>query len=261
MRYFLHLAYNGAPFHGWQIQPNDVSVQSVIENALERLTGVPVAVTGAGRTDAGVNARHMVAHLDLPDAIVPDERWFRSLRAMVGRDIALLEIHPVAADAHARFDAISRTYRYFVHTSPNPFTGGFSWQAPPRFDFEKMNEAAELILGTRDFTSFSKLHTDVKTNICTVTSAGWYRDSAPLAPVTGSQWFFEITADRFLRNMVRAVVGTLADVGRGKIRPESVLEILDAKDRCAAGTSMPASPLFLWDVAYLPEKIMPLSNA
>ncbi len=250
MRYFLHLAYNGTPFHGWQIQPHDVSVQSTIEDALRRLTGTYIPVTGAGRTDAGVNARHMVAHLDLPDSVTPDERWMRSLGAMVGRNIALKGIEPVAPDAHARFDATSRTYRYFVHTSPDPFTGGFSWQAPPKFDFDAMNHAASLILGTRDFTSFSKLHTDVKTNICTVTAAGWHLNDAPLAPVDGSSRYFEITADRFLRNMVRAIVGTLADIGRGKMAPESILAILEAKDRCAAGTSMPASPLFLWDVTY-----------
>ena len=250
MRWFLHLAYNGAPFHGWQVQPHDVSVQSTLEAALAKLTGAPVAVTGAGRTDAGVNARCMVAHIDLPDTVTPDARWLRSLDAMTGRDIAILGIRHVRPDAHARFDATSRTYRYFVHTAPNPFTGGFTWQAPPRFDFEAMNEAASMLLGTHDFTSFSKLHTDVKTNICTITSAGWHHSSADYAPVTASQWYFEITADRFLRNMVRAVVGTLADVGRGKMPPVAVLDILAAMDRCAAGTSMPASPLFLWDVTY-----------
>ena len=250
MRYFLHLAYNGASFHGWQIQPDRVSVQGTLENALERLHHESIPVTGAGRTDAGVNARHMVAHLDLPDSVVPDDRWLRSLGAIAGRNIALLAIEPVAPDAHARFDATSRTYRYFVHTSPNPFTGGFSWQAPQRFDFDAMNEAASLILGRHDFTSFSKLHTDVKTNICDLRAAAWHRVSGLLAPVPGSDWYFEITADRFLRNMVRAVVGTLADVGRGKMPPKAVLDILEARDRCAAGTSVPAGPLFLWDVTY-----------
>lgn len=253
MRFFIELSYRGAPFHGWQVQPGVVTVQSVIEGALERLTGVPVPVTGAGRTDAGVNARRMVAHIDLPEGLDPTAVVFlRSLNALCGKDIAIHDIKPVPAQAHARFDATERTYRYFVHTVKDPFTGGLSWQAPLSLDFEAMNAAASILTGRRDFTSFSKLHTDVKTNICDLRDARWHN-------IDDSHWYFEITADRFLRNMVRAVVGTLVDVGRHKIDAGDLQDIIDAKNRCAAGTSMPAAPLFLWDVKY-PEEITGFRN-
>lgn len=244
MRYFIDLAYRGAPFHGWQIQPGDVSVQGTLEQALGVLLRQPVPVVGAGRTDAGVNARLMVAHVDLPDGFDPCAGSFlRSLNSLTGPDIAVYSFRPVAPDAHARFDATEREYRYFVHTRKDPFAGGLSWQAPADFDFEAMNRAGRLLLGRRDFSSFAKLHTDVKTNICDLRRAVWVRDSE-------FRWHFEIVADRFLRNMVRAVVGTLAIVGRGKMAPEDILAVLDARDRCSAGTSMPAGPLFLWRIEY-----------
>ncbi len=244
MRCFIDLAYRGAAYHGWQVQPGQTTVQQVIEDALGRLLGAPVPVTGAGRTDAGVNARRMVAHADFPDGFDPASPVFlRSFNALCGRDIAIRGIYPVAADAHARFDATSRTYRYFVHTAKDPFAGELSWQAPPALDFEAMNRAAALLIGRRDFTSFSKLHTDVKTNICDLRAAAWHQTDA-------SHRYFEITADRFLRNMVRAVVGTLVDVGRRKLAEADIAAILAARDRCAAGTSMPAGPLFLWSVTY-----------
>ena len=243
MRYFLDLSYMGARFHGWQVQPGVVTVQSTIEDALARLCRQPVAIVGAGRTDAGVNARRMVAHLDLPQAVEPSERFLHGLNALCGPDIAIHSMRPVADDAHARFDAIERSYRYFVHTAKDPFCGPLSWQAPPMLDFEAMNRAAQSLLGRRDFTSFSKLHTDVKTNICDLRSARWVQTDA-------THWYFEIVADRFLRNMVRAVVGTLVNVGRGKITVPQVVDILEARDRCAAGESMPGTPLFLWDVKY-----------
>lgn len=243
MRYFLELAYRGAPFHGWQVQPGVVTVQSTIEDALRRLTGRDVPVTGAGRTDAGVNARMMVAHLDLPDDFPIGPTFLRSLNAICGPDIALRRLVPVAPDAHARFDATARTYRYMVHTVKDPFACALSWQAPPGLDFDAMNAAAATLIGRRDFTSFSKLHTDVKTNICDLRSARWIAlDATHMA--------FEIVADRFLRNMVRAVVGTLVDVGRGKLDTAGLQAIVEARDRCAAGTSMPPGPLFLWQVDY-----------
>lgn len=244
MRCFIDLAYRGVAYHGWQVQPGQITVQQVIESALQRLLGRPVPIVGAGRTDAGVNARRMIAHVDFDDDFDSSSSTFlRSLNALCGRDIAIRSIRQVHNDAHARFDATARTYRYFVHTCKDPFAGELSWQAPPSLDFEAMNSAAQCLLGRRDFTSFSKLHTDVKTNICDLRAAAWHQTD-------DSHWYFEITADRFLRNMVRAVVGTLVDVGRHKISEADLMAILDAYDRCAAGTSMPGGPLFLWDVAY-----------
>ncbi len=218
-------------------------MQSTIEDALGRIVRQAVPVTGAGRTDAGVNARMMVAHIDLPDGFNPDATFLRSLNALCGHDIAIHDIRPVAPDAHARFDATSRTYRYMVHTAKDPFVGELSWQAPPTLDFDAMNAAAATLIGRRDFTSFSKLHTDVKTNICDLREARWI-------DLGEGRRAFEITADRFLRNMVRAVVGTLVDVGRGKLTVDCLAAILQAKDRCAAGTSMPPGPLFLWNITY-----------
>jgi tRNA pseudouridine38-40 synthase len=242
-RYFMHLAYNGSPFHGWQSQPNAVSVQSTIEQALATVLRQPVPITGAGRTDAGVNAHMMIAHLDLPEDVVVTDKLLLSLNRLVGRDIAIYSLRKVHADAHARFDATERTYHYFAHTRKDPFTGALSWQAPYNLDFAKMNDAAKRLLGRRDFTSFSKLHTDVKTNICDLRRAEWQQ-------VDDYNYRFVITADRFLRNMVRAVVGTLVDVGRGKITADDVSRILEQKDRCAAGVSMPGEALFLWDIKY-----------
>ena len=240
----MRLSYRGAAYHGWQVQPGDASVQGTIEDALSKLLRRPVAVTGAGRTDAGVNARLMVAHVDLPDGTDPrDPLFLRSLNSICGRDIAIYSFAPVAPDAHARFDATERSYRYFAHTVKNPFLGNLSWQAPPTLDFGAMNEAAALITGRRDFTSFSKLHTDVKTNICDLRRAAW-------TDMGEGRYYFEIAADRFLRNMVRAVVGTLVDVGRGKLTLSQFRDIIDRKDRCAAGTSMPGGPLFLHDIKY-----------
>ena len=242
-RYFMKLAYRGANFHGWQSQPNAVSVQSTIEDALTTIMRTPIKITGAGRTDTGVNARMMIAHFDVEQPLPSPDGLVKALNSLVGKDIAIYSISPVHDDAHARFDATSRTYHYYVHTDKSPFLYPLSWQAPVNLNFELMNKAAEILLGIDDFTSFAKLHTDVKTNICKVTYAKWEQ-------ISENQWMFVITADRFLRNMVRAVVGTLVDVGRGKITIQQFADIISAKDRCAAGTSMPAQALFLWDVTY-----------
>lgn len=241
MRYFMHLAYNGNGFSGWQVQPGEPTVQGSIEEALSRVLRKDTGITGAGRTDTGVNANMMIAHFDcdtpLPAGLV------RSLNCMVGHNIAIYDIWAVAPDAHARFDAVSRTYHYYVTTRKSPFAYPYSWQAPPTLDFDAMNRAAAYLLGCQDFTSFSKLHTQVKTNICTISEAGWEQCGE-------HAWCFTITADRFLRNMVRAIVGTLVDVGRGKMPPESVADIIAKRDRCSAGTSMPPQALFLWHIAY-----------
>lgn len=241
-RYFIRLGYRGAPFHGWQIQPNAVSVQEEVERALSTVLRVPVSIVGAGRTDTGVNARTMYAHFDY-DGILPEKgKLLVSLNRLVGRDIALYDIIPVADDAHARFDAVERTYKYFVTFEKNPFFYQLSWHCPNGLDIERMNEAARLLLETEDFTSFAKLHSDAKTNICHVTRAEW--------TIKGEMAVFTISADRFLRNMVRAVVGTLVDVGRRKMTVDDFKHIIQKKDRCAAGQSMPGEALFLWDVRY-----------
>lgn len=242
-RYFMLLAYRGAPYHGWQSQPGVTTVQSVMEDALTTILRVPVKITGAGRTDAGVNARRMVAHFDVAEPIADTSLLVRSLNSLVGRDIAVYDICRVADDAHARFDATSRTYHYYAVSRKSPFFYPLSWQAPADLDYDAMNRAAQLLLTTTDFTSFSKLHTDVKTNNCRVTRAEW-------VDIGHDARVFVITADRFLRNMVRAVVGTLVDVGRGKLSVEDFSRIIDARDRCSAGTSMPAQALYLWDVTY-----------
>lgn len=247
MRYFLQLAYDGSGFHGWQSQPNGDSVQQTIEEALAVVFRREVKLTGAGRTDAGVNARRMLAHFDLEDSIADEKRLLASLNKLCGPGISLQRLIRVADDAHARFDATSRTYKYFVVYEKSPFLRFSSWFCPTRLDVKAMNEAAAILLSTADFTSFAKLHADTKTNICRVSQAEW-RDYDNVYGVPGIE--FTITADRFLRNMVRAVVGTLVDVGRGKIDSEEFRRIVERKDRCAAGTSMPPQALFLWDVTY-----------
>ena len=223
------------------MQPNAVSVQSVLEDALSMLLRAKIAVTGAGRTDTGVNAEMMIAHFDSEEIADPMAVAHR-LNGVLGSDIVVRSIYRVADDAHARFDAKSRTYKYFVHTEKSPFLHHLSWYCHHDLDFDLMNEAAAILLTVNDFTSFSKLHTDVKNNLCVVTHAKWERE--------GGQWVFTITANRFLRNMVRAVVGTLVEVGRHKMSIEEFRRVIERKDRCAAGTSMPGHALFLWNIEY-----------
>ena len=242
MRYFMRLAYNGASFHGWQIQPHDVSVQETLEKALSTVLRDQISVTGAGRTDTGVNASTMIAHFDVANDIADPKKLVRQLNAIVGHDIAVYTIFPVHDDAHARFDATSRTYKYYLHMQKNPFLERFSWNCHYQLDFQLMNEAAERMLAFTDFTSFSKLHTAVKPNNCKVTHARWEQE--------GAQWVFTVTADRFLRNMVRAIVGTLVEVGRHRITVDEFCQIIERKDRCSAGQSMPGHALFLHGITY-----------
>lgn len=253
MRYFLELSYNGANFHGWQSQPNAVGVQQKIEEALSVVTRLPISIVGAGRTDAGVHARQMYAHFDLPEPIADKSRFLLSINRLAGKDIAFHKLIEVAEDAHARFDATERSYKYFVTFDKSPFIYPCSWHSPSSLDVDKMNEAAKILLSTSDFTSFAKLHSDTKTNICDVRKAIWQ----PVNTVSEEKSFFidnglvfTISADRFLRNMVRAVVGTLVDVGRGKLSTEGFRDIIERKNRCSAGTSMPPQALFLWEVKY-----------
>lgn len=250
MRCFLRLSYNGAPFHGWQAQPNASSVQQTLEEALSTMLRTPVAVTGAGRTDTGVNAREMYAHFDFPESVaqpIDKGRLLLSLNRLCGPDIAIHDLIEVAPDAHARFDASSRTYKYFITFEKSPFLYPLSWHSPSPLDVEAMNRAARVLLETEDFTSFAKLHSDAKTNICRVREAEW----TEWTNTFGTPGIvFTITADRFLRNMVRAVVGTLVDVGRGKMSLDKFREVIERKDRCAAGTSMPPQALYLWEIRY-----------
>ena len=241
MRYFMKLGYNGAPFFGWQVQPGKETVQGCIENALSLLLREEVAVTGCGRTDTGVNARQFFAHFETAQPI-DAARLTDKLNSFLPKEIAIYRIFPVEEGMHARFSANARTYKYYVAVTKNPFNFHYSYRIFQKLDVAKMNEAAAVLLETSDFTSFSKLHTQVNNNICRVTEAHWAMEDGVLV--------FTITADRFLRNMVRAVVGTLLQVGKGKITMEEFTEIIARKDRCAAGDSVPAHARFLERVCY-----------
>lgn len=242
MRYFADIEFDGTAYCGWQIQPHSPSVQQTLEEALALFLRQKVDVTGAGRTDAGVHASQMIAHFDLDEP--QDPEWMaHKLNGILPQDIAVHGIRPVRSDAHARFDAVARTYRYYVTLNKSAFNRNYSWFVPNEPDFELMNRAAQLLVDTVDFTSFSKLHTDTKTNDCHVSEALW-------TPLNGGQWMFTITADRFLRNMVRAIVGTLMEVGRHKLTIDGFRKIIDSKDRCSAGDSAPAQGLFLYKIVY-----------
>ena len=243
MRLFVQLSYDGSPFCGWQFQPNVPSVQAEMERALSIVFGEPVAVVGAGRTDTGVNARHYIAHFDV--SAWPQEetaRLLRKLNAILPPAIVAEAFYRVADNAHARFDAVSRTYRYYIHTAKDPFIRHSCrcWYA---FDVAAMNRAAQPLLGRHDFSSFEKTGGANKTSLCTVTEARW-------TAVDDAHLVFTITADRFLRNMVRATVGTLLEVGRGRREPDWVGEVLAARDRGEAGQSVIGEALFLEDIRY-----------
>lgn len=242
MRYFITFSYDGTAYHGWQIQPHSVSVQEEIQKALSTLLRRPMEVVGAGRTDTGVHARKMFAHFDSEYELECPQLVYK-LNKLLPRDIAVQQVERVDDDMHARFSAKSRTYHYYVHLDKNPFLRSYSWQVYGNPDFELMNRAAAVLMEYTDFTSFSKVNTDTKTNDCTITEAHWDR-------VADGQWRFTITANRFLRNMVRAIVGTLMEVGRGRMTIEQLRSVVDAKDRCRAGDSVPGNALFLVDVKY-----------
>lgn len=255
MRYFLKIAYNGSSFHGWQSQPNALGVQSVLEKNLSTILKKEISLTGAGRTDAGVHAREMVAHFDYDYNISDVSRFLVSLNNMSGKDIVVSGISQVEENAHARFDACKRTYKYFISYKKDPFLYPFYSFQHVILDLDKMNEAAELLITTKDFTSFAKLHSDSKTNICNVTQACWSdvakdKEASDFIGNLDNGIVFTISADRFLRNMVRAIVGTLLNVGRNKITCSDFKEIIDRKNRCEAGESTPSKGLFLWEVKY-----------
>lgn len=248
MRYAIHLAYNGANYCGWQTQPGLPTVQQTLESALTTLLRTPVAIVGCGRTDTGVHASDFYAHFDLNlppegwDAINSAKNLAFKLNSFLPPDIAIYDIVPVAPNFHARFSATSRTYRYYVANARLPFSQGLYNRIYFNPDIDAMNRAAEVLMQYDDFTSFAKLHTDNKTNICHLTEANWDRE--------GEMLVFTITSNRFLRNMVRSVTGTLLDVGRGKLSIDGLREIIEKKNRCAAGVSMPAQGLFLTKVGY-----------
>lgn len=245
-RFFIQLAYNGSKFHGWQVQPNAITVQEVLEKALSTILKTKIEVVGAGRTDTGVHASFYVAHFDFEGDYFDTLTLKNKLNSFLGNDLVIDLLFEVPTDLHARFSATYRTYRYFISSKKQPFRNDFTAYMPYGFDVEKMNVAATMLLSYTDFTSFSKLHTDVKTNNCKVTKAEWFTD--------GDMLVFEITADRFLRNMVRAIVGTLLDVGREKVTFEGYKQIIESKNRGAAGASVPAKGLFLTDIGY-PEPV------
>ena len=242
MRIFLWLSFDGTAYHGWQRQPNGMSVQEKVQQCLSTLLSQPIAVTGAGRTDAGVHARTMVCHFDIDKELDTDQLCYR-LNRILPRDISCGRAERVSEDMHARFSAKRRTYRYFIHTQRDPFLRHYSVETHWKLDFEMMNEAALWLTTQDDFKAFCKAGADNKTTLCQVTTAQWVSTS----PTT---WYFEIAANRFLRNMVRAVVGTLFEVGRHRMTLEQFREVVATGTRSDAGESMPAHGLFLWDIEY-----------
>ncbi len=241
MRYFIEFSYNGKNYFGYQIQPREISVQEVLEKALSTILREEIKTTGAGRTDTGVHAKKMFAHFDTEQNL--DKNLPQKLNSFLPPDISVKNIFKVNDDFHARFDATFRTYEYFISLEKNPFTQDYSWQMWRRnLDIDKMNEACKILFEYEDFTSFAKLHTDNKTNFCKIYKAFWEQN--------GTELKFTISADRFLRNMVRAIVGTMVEIGNGKLKPEDLRKIIEDKNRNSAGTSAPAQGLFLVDIGY-----------
>ncbi|MDR0982259.1 MAG: tRNA pseudouridine(38-40) synthase TruA [Culturomica sp.] len=242
MRCFIELSYNGTTYNGWQQQPNAPSVQEDLTKAVATLLRRDIQIVGAGRTDTGVHAHFYVAHFNIDEPIDDSDNFVYKLNRILGDAIAVSRIYTVADGMHARFSAVSRTYKYFINKSKNPFTCEYAVNVHPLPDIALMNEACKILFEYEDFTSFSKLHTDVKNNICRIISAEWQE--------TDEQLIFTIKANRFLRNMVRAIVGTMIEVGQKKITTADFRHIIEVKNRCEAGTSVPGKALFLWDIEY-----------
>ncbi|CAA7390533.1 tRNA pseudouridine(38-40) synthase TruA [Chryseobacterium fistulae] len=241
MRYFIEFSYNGKNYFGYQIQPNAISVQEELEKGLSTILREEIKTIGAGRTDTGVHAKKIFAHFDAEKEL--DEDLSRKLNSFLPPDISVKRIFRVQHDFHARFDATYRTYEYYISLEKNPFTQELAWQHWRKpLDIHKMNEACKILFEYEDFTSFAKLHTDNKTNICKMYKAEWIQN--------GSELIFTVSANRFLRNMVRAIVGTMVEIGAGKIEPEDLRKVIENKNRNAAGTSAPAHGLYLVDVGY-----------
>ncbi|MCT4663821.1 MAG: tRNA pseudouridine(38-40) synthase TruA [Flavobacteriales bacterium] len=240
-RYFIRFAYNGTRYHGSQVQPDQISVQEEMEKCLSLLCKEKISLLFAGRTDAGVHAKEMWAHFDLQNSKVP-EKWVYRMNQFLGKDIAVYEIIMARADAHARFDATERSYEYHISTQKNIFSQETSYFLKHKLDIDLMNKACEILKEYEDFEAFSRTHTDVKTFICNIQEAHWKFEN--------SHYIFHITANRFLRNMVRAIVGTMLDIGKGKTSLETFRSIIESKNRSNAGSSAPAKGLFLTKVQY-----------
>lgn len=241
MRYFIKLAYNGTAYHGWQIQPNAASVQQTLEKALTALLRTPISIMAAGRTDSGVHARLMYAHFDY-DQNIDNQVLIHKINSFLPPDIVVFDFLEVSIDAHARFDAKKRTYEYHIHTFKNAFTHDTSWYVCQPLDVDLMNQGAELLTKFTDFQCFSKVNTDVANFHCTIFEAYWEIDNNKI--------IFTISANRFLRNMVRAIVGTLINLGMQKISIHDLIQIIESKNRSKAGFSVPAHGLYLTDIEY-----------
>jgi len=243
-RYFIKLAFNGKNYHGWQMQENALTIQSVINDALSKILGEEINVTGCGRTDTGAHAIEFYAHFDINKILNKNDRdnIVFKLNNFLDDSIVIFNIIPVKSNAHARFDAISRTYQYFITRQKDPFDNDFSYYVYGDINLDLMNEGAKILCEYKDFTSFSKLHSDVKTNNCKIIDAKWIEKEDKL--------IFTITADRFLRNMVRAIVGTLLDIGKKKISHKDLKKIIESKNRSDAGYSVPAKGLILTRIEY-----------
>ena len=257
MRYKIRLSYDGSAFCGWQIQPKDRTVQGDLEKALQTLTGMPVQVTGAGRTDTEVNAINYIAHFELPDEVrIEAAQLCYKLNAILPRELAVHEVSVTEDEFHARFDARSREYHYFIHFTKDPFCERFSYRMRYPLDIAKMNEAAAYLLGEHDFRCFEKTGGNNTTSICTITEAGWstYRpthvEMMGRECSEGDNIVFRIKANRFLRNMVRAIVGSLIEVGRGKRHPEWIKGLIEDGSRSDAGSSVPGKALFFSGALY-----------
>jgi len=274
MRYFVRFTYNGTPFHGSQTQPNGITVQETLEQAFSTILRQPIALTFAGRTDAGVHALEMYAHFDYndPNSTEPVHCYLLSVISRLNRllpdSIVILDLFPVPDELHARFSAQARTYYYKVTERKDPFNLHLYTQVSPGLDYDLMNEAAQLLIGTHDFASFCKVHTDVNNTLCTITHAHWQPATCNLPPeksatcnLQPATYLFAITANRFLRNMVRAIVGTLFEVGRHKMSLADFQSVIDAKNRCSAGQSAPPDGLYLAHITYPDSPIPQLTDS
>jgi tRNA pseudouridine38-40 synthase len=241
LRYFIELAYKGTNYHGWQYQPDANSVQETINKALSLLLKTEIDIVGAGRTDTGVHAKQMYAHFDF-ETEIDSELIVHKLNSFLPKDIVIFDIIQVADEAHARFDAVKRTYEYHIHTFKDAFEADGSWQYQNKLDLQHMNAACQLLFKHRDFECFSKTNSDVRTFNCAIYQAHWEQ--------TGDKIVFTIAADRFLRNMVRAIVGTMVNIGLGKVSLDDFEKIIASKDRSQAGFSVPAHGLYLTKIEY-----------